>query len=852
MPDGTTPDAAAGEGVRPGASETTSLRAPRPAGPTLAMRLFALVAAVGFPLIAVAGWGVWAAQDAFRRQAEESLLDRVRGISLAVERDYDRAEALLQALAASSALLAGDLAGFDAEMRAASRAFGGLPVTLVGADGTILRSTLWPPGEVRPGTAAPQEALRIAAGSRSDVTDLFLAPLGEIQAVAVGLPLRGAAAPQGGIAPIGIGLSFPRIRIAGALRDAAGPEIAAGGTGWSASIVDRAGVSVARIPREGEAVGRPARPEMLQRLAGVEEGLLRGVTTRDGVPSIAAVTRGVRSGHAYILTLPLSGFTAPSVSALLRTALAGGAVVLVGFALAALLARRTVEAFRAARAAASGQDRMQATGLRDADELALALSAAASDRQRAEAALVASERRNREVLESLGERLYSLDRDGRVRFASRAALEGWGVQAADLLHRRFEEAFPAVAASTTWSETAAALRERREAHLCGLSPLLGRWVEVDAYPTGDGGLTVAFRDVEDLRRAHLDRARAAAALRASEQRLRLALDAAQLGAWELDLRAGTVHRSPRTLEIFGFGPEAEREPYPSWRGRMHPDDGEAAVATIQAALTGRIESYRIEYRHQRPDGAWIWVESHGRVVERDAATGAVLRIAGTSRDVTERRAAEERQALLAREVDHRAKNALAVVQAAVRLTPKEDASGFARAIEGRVNALARAQTLLAADRWTSADLRGLIEGELAPFLAAADRPAAVLSGPRVALPAGMAQPLAMAVHELATNAVKHGALSREGGQVLVSWSLLPDGAIPRLRLHWVERGGPSVSGSPDRRGFGSRVLEGTVRGQLRGEVTMHWLAGGLACEMELPLQGAADGAAAGRVAEAGA
>jgi len=183
-------------------------------------------------------------------------------------------------------------------------------------------------------------------------------------------------------------------------------------------------------------------------------------------------------------------------------------------------------------------------------------------------------------------------------------------------------------------------------------------------------------------------------------------------------------------------------------------------------------------------------------------------------------------------VDHRAKNALAVAQAALRLTRAPDLPSYIRAVEGRVGALARAHTLLAQDRWSGADLRALLEGELAPFRGGGQR--VELEGPRVALPASAAQPLAMAAHELATNAVKHGALSVPEGRVSVRWSL-SGGAANVLRLRWTEAGGPPVRRPPAHRGFGSRMLDATVRGQLGGTVSLAWETEGLVCEMEVPL-----------------
>lgn len=225
-----------------------------------------------------------------------------------------------------------------------------------------------------------------------------------------------------------------------------------------------------------------------------------------------------------------------------------------------------------------------------------------------------------------------------------------------------------------------------------------------------------------------------------------------------------------------------------------------------------------------------------------AADGRVLGVAGIFRDMRQRNAAEERQTLLVREVDHRAKNVLAVVRSIVELTRDSDPKAFKQAIAGRIAALARAQTLLAEDRWSGADLKTLLQGELAPFLG---EQRAELDGPPVALPPGAAQPVAMAVHELATNALKYGALSLSGGRLRVSWNVgRMSNGVPLLRLRWAETGGPQVSGAPHRQGFGSRVLEGTLRQQLGGQVSLAWETSGLVCDVSVPLRAGADGAGA--------
>ena len=195
-------------------------------------------------------------------------------------------------------------------------------------------------------------------------------------------------------------------------------------------------------------------------------------------------------------------------------------------------------------------------------------------------------------------------------------------------------------------------------------------------------------------------------------------------------------------------------------------------------------------------------------------------------------------------MSHRAKNALAVVQAALRLTPKDDAEVYAQAIEGRVGALARAHTMLAAGQWERAALRDLIEAELATFQPAdvsTDAQKRVqVEGPDLALAPDAVQALSMVFHELATNAAKYGALSVPEGRVWVSWQLDSDTAS--LTIIWRETGGPRVDCTPSRRGFGSRLVEATVQNQLGGRVARVWEEGGLVCVMTVPIARALGGA----------
>ncbi len=324
------------------------------------------------------------------------------------------------------------------------------------------------------------------------------------------------------------------------------------------------------------------------------------------------------------------------------------------------------------------------------------------------------------------------------------------------------------------------------------------------------------------------------ALRESEQHLRLIVESARDYAIFSTSPEGLIETWwPGAEAVFGW---SAAEVVGQSVAIAFTQEDRATGAPQQELATAHAEGHAPDVRwHLRKDGSRVFIE--GSTVALRGMDGSLRGFLKVGQDVTGRKAAEERQALLAREVDHRAKNALAVVQATLRLTQAPDVASFRQTALGRVAALARAQTLLAEDRWRGADLRMLVEGELAPFVGE-HGPRIGLSGAPVVLPPGAAQPVAMALHELATNAVKHGALSTPGGSVSVSWQL-DDGSGETLRLRWAEAGGPVIAGAPTRRGFGSRVLDATVSGQLGGRVVLGWESSGLVCEMEVPLARAA-------------
>ncbi|MBV9568367.1 MAG: response regulator, partial [Hyphomicrobiales bacterium] len=311
----------------------------------------------------------------------------------------------------------------------------------------------------------------------------------------------------------------------------------------------------------------------------------------------------------------------------------------------------------------------------------------------------------------------------------------------------------------------------------------------------------------------------------SEQLRSLALAAGQMGSWDWDLATDHSTWDDGQCRIFGVDPESFRATRDSVLPLILEEDLPLFDETIRMAP----EDARIlqaKFRVRRPSGeirSCIGIAA----AERDA-DGTITRLSGVTVDMTDLEKAQEHQLLLAREVDHRAKNALAVVQAIVRLTRADSLSAYVTAIEGRIGALSRAHALLASSRWEGAKLESLVEQELAPYRTKVGEKIAA-GGPDIVLPPAIGQTIGLALHELATNAAKYGALSALSGKIDLTWGL----EAGRLVLNWVEHGGPSPS-APKVLGYGIRTITAAFERQMQGDVTFKWLPRGLHCRLSLP------------------
>jgi PAS domain S-box-containing protein len=314
-------------------------------------------------------------------------------------------------------------------------------------------------------------------------------------------------------------------------------------------------------------------------------------------------------------------------------------------------------------------------------------------------------------------------------------------------------------------------------------------------------------------------------LQESEQRLRLALEAGGMGIWEWRITTGEVVWSPSLEAIHGLAPGTFGGTFEAYQKDIHPDDREHVLRAISETLEQGRE-HRIEYRILLPSGDTRWVEGRGNISRHES--GTPIRMIGVCTDVTDRKESEEKLKLVARELEHRTNNILARVKAIIRLVRADSVPDLMQAIDRRIDALTRTHSLLSNNRWQGAELKRLIGDELAPYSSGADGRVQIV-GPPFMLAVPGAESFGMVMHELTTNAVKYGALSRAGGRLRIEWS---QPKRNEFVLNWIESGVP-LDGAPERKGFGTRVITTIVEQSLSGTVEFGWQGDGLHCRIAL-------------------
>jgi len=358
-------------------------------------------------------------------------------------------------------------------------------------------------------------------------------------------------------------------------------------------------------------------------------------------------------------------------------------------------------------------------------------------------------------------------------------------------------------------------------------------VEMEERARTEEALRVS-RELEAAAKMEAAAERSRTALRQSEQQLEFALDAGRLGSWTVDVASGRLTASEYFLANYGLAPDAQVRTISDLDQYIHPEDRDRQRRARRNAIRGGAD-FEAEYRTISPEGDVRWILIRGHAGKDN--DGRVRRMAGVSLDITGRKEAEERQRLLLDELNHRVKNTLATVQSIAVQTRRDtlDAAAFERAFLARLAALSRVHDLLSHVSWVGASLADVVRQTLAPHLLSGERSSRlVLEGPDLALGPNAAVTLAMAFHELATNAAKYGAYSVETGRVEVRWQADDPKSPSLIEINWRELGGPRVE-PPTRRGFGTRFVERGLAREFDGEVQLEFAPGGVRCQMRIPL-----------------
>ena len=388
----------------------------------------------------------------------------------------------------------------------------------------------------------------------------------------------------------------------------------------------------------------------------------------------------------------------------------------------------------------------------------------------------------------------------------------------------------------------------REAHQRGLAvyretgegPLLERRVEItglrasgEEFPIelsitatihfGDRFFLGFLRDISERKTAE-------AALRESEARLSATYNHALVGIAEVDQDGRFLRANNQFSVMTGYSPEELREK--SFFDITHPADLASERELFAQHWCGHEDAYTVEKRYIRKDGEVIWVELAASVV-RDAAGEAAFGVR-IVRDISDNKRAREQQRLLLHELNHRVKNTLSVVQGLAHQTFKSGPvpPELLRSFEERLGALAAAHNLLMNQTWEATPIVDVAEAALRPFQTENRRIS--LGGPALLLTPSVTVTLTLALHELATNAAKYGAFSREGGTVEIRWTIEGD----TLTLVWREQGGPTVV-RPAKSGFGTRLLQRAIASDLGGTVAIDFAPAGLVCTISAHLTRAA-------------
>ena len=791
--------------------------------------LICLSLAIFLPAFAFAGLLSTRLADAERRIVEAQRTDITSNLDYLIDREIGGIVAVLRGLTASPDLAALRFNQFQGHADAAAKLSRLEQIVLTDRRGQPVAPVAASTG----GVLVDPDVLETVFAGRTHVSDMRLGPPGIGFVVSIPVAVNGV-----------IDHALSAIVSVDSLR----PLFAQARLGdrWIAAIVDRKGTVLARSRAAERFVGLPASPAVVGLVSrAASEGQFDNVSL-DGTPVVNSFRRST-FGWTSLVAVPTDILHASRNRALWVLGVTGIGLALLGLGLATLLGNRIAWSARELRRAALDvvQGRRPADVVHPIAELrevtAVFDFAAATEREReaTEDRLRTSEERLRLAVEAGAFGTWDLDlTTGQARWSEKAflifgyPLEPSGRASIGMWRRLLlpEDRATAIADA----DRAMAAHERYESEHRIIRADTGEisWVRKTGQFYYDGAGT-AVRSVGVIRDI-TQRKAIEAELLTSQARYKSALALGRIGSWETNFETGQRLWSDEGQALFRLqlkdGVGQVSGAHDEFRAALHPDDRHFVDRFYQLAQA--LDSFDVEYRIIHPDGNVIWVAGRGQVVARNA-NGKATRLISVVGDITQRKTAEQHVTFLMGEISHRSKNLIAVIQAIASRTMRSATSmkDFETRFRHRLNGIAASNDILITQNWQRAPLVDLAREQLAPFIDI-DTARVQMTGPSVTVDASAAQAIGLALHELATNAAKYGALSTPTGRVDITWAYTGSDRS-EIVMDWLESGGPPVS-APATKGFGHTVIEQMAAQAVCGTVTLEFAATGVRWSLRWP------------------
>ena len=741
-----------------------------------------------------------------RREAELRLLQLANDLSDDISNELERSITVLRTLSYSASLNAAALEKFHAQASSLTGNIGNPDnvVLLMAPDGRQLVNTAVPWGTLLLPYSDPDALARAVETKSPVVTDLFWGRLRKQYVLNVLFPVV-----EGGNVTFVLALSLTPQRVLSLLQ---GQDL---GGEWTTAVLDSKGVVVARSRAHEQYVGQKISDAARAQVNGVVHPadsidgrrILRVmIQTRSSKWVVAAAV-----SEDYVNLLALRAIKNLVAGSVVILGIAGLLVALYGRELAGSVASIT-------RAMEEGP---KDTLVREASEAAERLHEASK-------ALRDSEERFRSIFQNAATGIALAGLDERYIACNPAFSRIAGYPQAEVIGRTYMDIMHPADRSENAALTQRLLREEIPYFEIENRYLTrdGRsiWVQKHLSLTRDGrgrptGILTLVTDMTERRENERE-------LAIAVERSRIAQQTAHAALYE-HTPDGALIYGEAVVALTGYSPQETSALQHGHRALIHPDDIAAALAANASGLESG-EGYDINYRLRHRDGHYVWVHDRASVLKDNTVRQS--RLIGMLIDISEQKAREEHINLLLREVNHRSKNMLGLVQAIARQTVATTSADFLARFSERIQALSANQDLLVRNEWGGIDLEELIEAQLA-HMATLPNPRIDLNGPPLHMSPAAAQVIGMVMHELATNASKYGPFSGDQGRIGISWSVSADGTFTII---WREQGGPAVV-APQRTGFGSTVVGTMARMGLEAEVSHDFSPEGVVWTLTCPL-----------------